>query len=521
MKVYLNGFWNGFINNTDPQKFLFFKLLLSNVFKEDIVLSNINESDVLVESIFSDRTFINYKKWKHTIFFNGESIERTINVILKNNINRLKNIPNYDCILSGRFTNISNKIVNVPLFIPYIYSNNYLNILQKTERNITKIPSKGICAIISNGEPNLVRNRILNKLDKMVKIDYAGSYKNNVPQIKGSYNSTEMFDFISQYKFVITMENTKQETYITEKIINGFLANVIPIYWGSDNIYDYFNENSFINIPNDSDKAIENAVNHINTLMNDDEKYLKMVNTNVFKNIYLDRTINTISDEIRETILYKYYSQCGEDKFLNKTFFKNKTNGTYIELGALDGVLYSNTKFFEDFLNWKGILIEPHPEKFKSLKKNRRDNFLFNDIVSCLKTEVKFRYFEDCHAAVSGIEDTLPKETLNNYFKSNDNFIKTLQQNKLLLKPKTLTEIVKSTAINHIDFLSLDVEGHEYEVLTSWDFSIPIDLILIETLDFQEDKNELCREILIKNGYKFIQKFNHNEIFVLNTVSFI
>jgi len=45
---------------------------------------------------------------------------------------------------------------------------------------------------------------------------------------------------------------------------------------------------------------------------------------------------------------YMYYSQCEEDLFLNNTFFKNKTKGIYIELGALDGVLYSNTKFFED-----------------------------------------------------------------------------------------------------------------------------------------------------------------------------
>ena len=60
-----------------------------------------------------------------------------------------------------------------------------------------------------------------------------------------------------------------------------------------------------------------------------------------------------------------YYSQCQEDIYLNENIFKNKKNGVYIELGALDGILYSNTKFFEDSLNWKGILIEPHPEKFK------------------------------------------------------------------------------------------------------------------------------------------------------------
>ena len=81
-----------------------------------------------------------------------------------------------------------------------------------------------------------------------------------------------------------------------------------------------------------------------------------------------------------------YYSQCGEDAFLNNNFFKNRKNGTYIELGALDGVLYSNTKFFQDTLNWSGVLIEPHPHKFKLLEKNRPNNFLFNHLVSCHET---------------------------------------------------------------------------------------------------------------------------------------
>ena len=81
----------------------------------------------------------------------------------------------------------------------------------------------------------------------------------------------------------------------------------------------------------------------------------------------------------------------------------------------------------------------------------------------------------------------------------------------------TLTEIVKKTGLTHIDLLSLDVEGHEYEVLQSWDFSIPIDIVLIEILDVQPEKEELCRQILIKNNYKFITKYKHNEIFAINT----
>jgi FkbM family methyltransferase len=211
-----------------------------------------------------------------------------------------------------------------------------------------------------------------------------------------------------------------------------------------------------------------------------------------------------------------YYSQCGEDEFLNNNFFKNKQNGVYIELGALDGVLYSNTKFFQDTLNWSGILIEPHPIKFKSLEQNRPNNFLFNNLVSCHETPLEFRYFVDRHAAVSGVENTLTDHHFEAYFESPNPFIKSLPQSKIVLNPVKLIDIVKSTNLTHIDFLSLDVEGHEYEVLQSWDFSIQIDLILIETLGVDNEKDQLCRSLLVNNNYSFICKCAHNEVYANN-----
>ena len=209
-----------------------------------------------------------------------------------------------------------------------------------------------------------------------------------------------------------------------------------------------------------------------------------------------------------------YYSQKGEDKFLNDNYFKNKKNGTYIELGALDGIFCSNSKFFEDTLNWKGILIEPHPIMYNSLKNNRPNNFLFNDLVSCIEEELNFKYFlVNFLATVSGVEKTLPQYHYEAFFNNEHN--KNFLQNSIYIKPKTLKEIIKSTGIKHFDLLSLDVEGHEYEVLKSWDFSVPIDVILIETLGVEIEKEEMCRKILIENGYSFSNTFDANEIYIL------
>jgi FkbM family methyltransferase len=206
-----------------------------------------------------------------------------------------------------------------------------------------------------------------------------------------------------------------------------------------------------------------------------------------------------------------YYSQSGEDQYLNEVIFKNKQNGVYIELGAFDGIVYSNTKFFEESLHWTGILIEPHPIIYNRLVENRPHNVLCNDLVSCHKDPLEFRYFVDYYAPCSGVESTLSQHHMDVYF--NNEHYRSLQQDKIVIKPKTLTEIIQSTSITHIDFLSLDVEGHEYEVLQSWDFSIPIDIILIEMLAVEPDKDQLCRDILIKNNYQFISICGCNEIY--------
>lgn len=297
MKVFINGFWGGFIENTDPNKFLFFQKIFELVFNEDITVGNFSESDILFESVFSDKTYMNDKIWRYTIFFNGESQERIIYDTFKNNRYRLSKIPEYNIILTGKFTNKSIKTVNTPLFISYIYSNNYLNLLQNPSPRLL-VPQKNICAVISNSNcPK--RNYFLDKLQQRVRIDYAGNFRNNTPRIPGAYNSNEILNFYSQYKFVICLENTKQETYITEKIINGFLAKTIPIYWGSENIYDYFNKERFINIPNLSEIMINKVISTIVSIVADDNKYLEMVNKPIFNNNRLNRDINDIVNDIK------------------------------------------------------------------------------------------------------------------------------------------------------------------------------------------------------------------------------
>lgn len=207
----------------------------------------------------------------------------------------------------------------------------------------------------------------------------------------------------------------------------------------------------------------------------------------------------------------QFYGQAREDEYLYNNYFKEKHNGKYIELGALDGVLYSNTKFFEDNLNWTGILIEPNIYQYIKLKVNRPKNYLFNELVSNITDEVDFKYFSDEYAGVSGVEKTLPLEHFTGFFNN-----VSAPQGSIKLKPVTLKSIIEKTGINHFDLLSLDVEGHEVNVLKSWDFSVPITIIIIETLGgSQLDNEKLCNDILLKNNYELKETYKHNTIYKL------
>jgi hypothetical protein len=58
-------------------------------------------------------------------------------------------------------------------------------------------------------------------------------------------------------------------------------------------------------------------------------------------------------------------SQSGEDQHAFNTFFPNQVAGFYVEMGALDGSMYSNTLAFHKYLGWRGLLIEASPSNYQ------------------------------------------------------------------------------------------------------------------------------------------------------------
>ena len=211
---------------------------------------------------------------------------------------------NYSCILWGERNH--NNVVNIPLYIPYLYCNPDLLENMKNAQISTTVPKKNICAIISNPSGH-ERNIFLHALEKRIPVDYAGNYKTNVPIIEAPYYTSEFRDQISNYKFIISMENSRNETYITEKITHGFLSGTIPIYWGSSNVHDYFNSERFINVESIEPDIMNKIIDQIEHICNNENEYLKIVNKSIYKNEREQRTIHHIARDIQNVVFPKKY----------------------------------------------------------------------------------------------------------------------------------------------------------------------------------------------------------------------
>lgn len=145
---------------------------------------------------------------------------------------------------------------------------------------------------------NMVERR-KNKIDYInehyMHIDYYGKNiwygndKNNkgveIPRIGDKYL---LLDLYKNYKFSFAFENTPStgnKWYITEKISNGYRNNVVPIYWGSDHITDFFNKNSFINCNNMTNEQMISSIKKVNE---DKELYEYMYFSYPFKDKNFD-----------------------------------------------------------------------------------------------------------------------------------------------------------------------------------------------------------------------------------------
>ena len=201
--------------------------------------------------------------WKHYSHINkyGNFGNTSISIYLYNHFNRFIRTDTY--------------IVIPVIYLQIDYFKTFYNSIKPTI--FTPFNQKKLCLIVSIVKNNY-NNKLtttINKLKQLGECDYIKDI--TILSNKSCYHDLTLLNVINQYKFIYCFENSINDGYITEKIFNVFFGRSIPIYFGPNDKYRYFNKNSFIDIENMDD----NIINQIKCLDKNEQLYNEFLNNEI------------------------------------------------------------------------------------------------------------------------------------------------------------------------------------------------------------------------------------------------
>lgn len=180
-------------------------------------------------------------------------------------------------------------------------------------------------------------------------------------------------------------------------------------------------------------------------------------------------------------------------------------NGVFVEAGAYDGFIQSNTYWFERFRGWRGVLIEPVPHLYRDCVRERRGSQVFQcalvpdgekdavalrygGLMSVVRGALGSRAGEDAHASAGdmhGLDDSYEIE----------------------VPARTLTSVLDEAGVGEVDLLSLDVEGYEASVLRGLDLDRHAPrFILVEMDEAEARRSELER--VLGGRYEAVERLS-------------
>lgn len=217
----------------------------------------------------------------------------------------------------------------------------------------------------------------------------------------------------------------------------------------------------------------------------------------------------------------KFYSQFNQDAFLEKYVFKCYKNGFFMDVGANDGITGNNTLYFEENHYWKGVNFEPIKKAYDKLLITRPNCININSAVSNCNGTAEFLCNDGYPEILSGLKSNYDSRHLDrlNY----ENMVSQSTTETIIVDTKRIETICDEHNINHINYLSIDVEGAEFEVIKSINFEkVFIDVIGFENnyfiesipiIKYLEDKGyrlliQLLDIIMINEKSKFYTGIN-------------
>ena len=200
-----------------------------------------------------------------------------------------------------------------------------------------------------------------------------------------------------------------------------------------------------------------------------------------------------------------FFSQNGQDYFLENNVFKRISNGFFVDIGANDGITFSNTYFFEK-KGWTGICIEPIKEIFTKLEKTRNCKCIRGVISEKNDEFIEFFHVTGSLEMLSGILEKYDTKHIERLEKDINS--KNEKKEVLSVKNYNFNNIITT---KNIDYLSIDTEGSEFSILKSIDFSkYTIKVISVEN-DYK-DKN--IYNFLKNNGFLYLKTIGSDDVYI-------
>jgi len=205
------------------------------------------------------------------------------------------------------------------------------------------------------------------------------------------------------------------------------------------------------------------------------------------------------------------YSQSNEQEIIIN-LFKGKRDGTFLDIGANDGVTLSNTFALANNFGWTGLLVEASPKAYERLLKNYElidRDFDFQNVAIGTR-EGFLEFYEsgellgngDTSLVSSGVKSELERwKSLNIPFE------------RMAVPMTSVAFMLSKSRHTHFDLLSLDIEGMELDVLPQIDFkALKIQVAVIEWNSKDEQK---YHDIMFPQGFKLVSKNMENLIYTI------